>query len=206
MLGYLAGALLNYKEEGLDLSPSIILCDDLVSLLHSFPGAISYTIGFAALDSSSGPKILKDCGPLSSSNWFIFLKRVENNRVRYGVFTYFKLPTAIPLHEAIAINSSIFCILIRKISTNAIEFRGSKGNTLVFVFSTTRGSIETNGPIEKFANACCERLRGQTLHANFRLYLGRLLESALTSSHGTILLCSDKEDLTLVPELADAIR
>src|SRR3954451_3921341 len=70
LLGYLAGALLNYKDEGIEFTPSVLLCDGIQEFLKAFPGAVSHMIGSASLDPSSGPKILKECAPLSSRNWF----------------------------------------------------------------------------------------------------------------------------------------
>jgi hypothetical protein len=75
LLGYLVGALLSYKEEGIEFTPSVVLCDDIQQFLRAFPGAVSHTIGRAPLDHSSGERILKDCAPLSSRNWFIFIER-----------------------------------------------------------------------------------------------------------------------------------
>lgn len=171
--------------------------------LQSFPGAVTYAIGKAPLDPASGPKILKDCGPLTGSNWSIFIERTGQGEIQYGVFSYFRLPTAIPLHEGITIDSTRFCLLLRKISPGTIEIRGAKGNILTLIFSTVREAATSNHPVEKFAKACCLSLNEQS--ENFKIYLGRLLEAALAVSHGTMLLCSDGMDLGQVNELKDAI-
>ena len=63
LLGFLAGALVSYKDEGMEFTPSVVLCDSIFSLLKAFPGAVSHAIGVAPLDPSSGPMILKDCAP-----------------------------------------------------------------------------------------------------------------------------------------------
>ncbi len=138
LLGYLAGALLDYKDEGVEFTPSIIMCDSLEVFLRSFPGSVAHTIGTARLDPTSGPRILKDCGPLSSQNWFVFIERTDATEIRYGVFTYFRLPTAIPLHEGITIDPTHFCVLLRKVSSSTIEIRGAKGSVLTLIFSTVR--------------------------------------------------------------------
>lgn len=200
LLGYLAGALLNYKDEGVEFSPAIILCDSLELFLRSFPGSVAHTIGTAPLDPSSGPRILKDCGPLSSQNWFIFIERTREGKVRYGVFTYFRLPTAIPLHEGITIDPTHFCVLLRKISPSTIEIKGAKGSSLTLIFSTVREAVTSGDPINKFTSACCLHLSDKDA---FKVYLSRLLESALAVSHGTILFCSEGSNLAV--ELRDAI-
>ncbi len=205
LLGFLAGALLNYRDEGVEFSPAVVICDKLENFLRAFPGSVAHTIGNALLDPSSGPRILKDCGPLSSTSWFIFIERVGDGRVRYGVFTYFRLPSAIPLHEGIAIDTTQFCILLRKTSSNSIEIRGAKGNRLTLIFSTVREAVTSGAPIEKFASSCCAGINEDGKRADFQVYFARLLESALTISHGTILLCSNGLDLAAVPELQDAV-
>jgi uncharacterized coiled-coil protein SlyX len=39
-LAFLAGALLRYKEEGMEFAPALILCDRLHDILRSFPAAV----------------------------------------------------------------------------------------------------------------------------------------------------------------------
>ncbi len=137
LLSFFAGELLNYKEEGVEFLPSIVLCASISNFLRSFPGAVHHEIGAAPLDQTSGAQILKDCAPLSGPNWYIYIERPSpEGPITYGVFTYFRLPTAIPLHEAITLDEDQVCILIRKASTNTIDVRGARGNLLTLIFST----------------------------------------------------------------------
>jgi len=203
LLGYLAGSLVSYKDEGVEFAPSVLLCDDITEVLRAFPGSVYHQIGKAPLDSASGPKILKECVPLSGPNWFIFIER-NRNRVNYGVFTYFRLPTAIPLHEGIGINPNQFCVLVRKISANTIEMRGAKGSELTLIFSTVRASANSTVPIQEFAAACCSGVQ-QPIKKDFGPYFLRLVEASLSSSHGTILICGDAIDFDGISEMQDAV-
>jgi hypothetical protein len=205
LLGYLAGALLNYKDEGAELSPSIVLCDSIAGVLRAFPGGIAHHVGRASLDAASGPKILKDCAPLSGDNWYVFVERTDDLQVSYGVFTYFRLPTAIPLHEGITINRDEFCVLVRRVSTNTIEMRGAKGNILSLIFSTIREPLNSSSPIERFSKKCVSGISNPKISVDFGSYFSRLLESSLTSSHGTILLCGENIVLSEIPEMQDAV-
>jgi len=205
ILSYLAGALLNYTEEGVEFTPSVVLCVSLENFLKSFPGAVAYRIGDLALDAASAKKILKECAPLTNKNWFIFIERINDHECRYGVFSYFKLPTAIPLHEGITIDPTQFAVLTRKVSTNTIEIRGSRGNILTMIFSTIRGAATAGNPIDSFCGACCADIVDSSTTRSFRAYFSRVLEEALTSSHGTILICGRNLDLSQVPELKDAV-
>lgn len=205
LLAYFAGALLSYKDEGVEFAPQLVVCDHLDAFLNSFPGAVSHTIGEAPLDPAFGPKILKDCAPLSGSNWYIFVERYAPLEIRYGVFTYFRLPTAIPLYEGITINADQFAILVRKISSNTIEMRGAKGSLLTLIFSTLRESTNIGTSIEQFTADCCTDVTDPKIAREFKSYFHRLLEASLTSSHGTILICARDLDLKSIPEMNDAV-
>lgn len=207
LLSYFAGALLNYKEEGVEFLPSIVLCDSVEEFLTTFPGSVYHIIGSAPLSPVSGSQILKECAPLSGSNWFIFIERDEQEGlVKYGIFTYFKTPTAIPLHEGISINPDHLCILIRKTSTNTIDIRGSKGHLLTLLFSTLREVTDTSDPIAKFAERCCSRIDDDNLREEFEKYFFNLLERTLSSCHGTILTCANELDYAAFPSLQDAVH
>ena len=202
LLSYFAGALLSYKEEGVEFLPSIILCNSITDFLVTFPGSVHHIIGDAPLKPESGPEILKECAPLSGSNWFIFIERNEDmHSVKYGVFTYFKTPTAIPLHEGIEIDPEKFCILIRKASTNTIDIRGSRGNRLSLLFSTLRELTDPTQPISDFAQCCCSGIEEDNLREEFSNYFLHLLGESLASCHGTILACGNNLDFTAIPAL-----
>ncbi len=205
LLSHLAGALLNYKDEGIEFSPPVVLCGSIVSFLKAFPGSISHSIGTAPLDPSSAPLILKDCAPLTNRNWSIFIERTDATTVAYGVFTYFKLPTAIPLHEGITIDPNQFCVLVRKIAANTIEMRGARGSVLKLIFSTVRDAVVAEAPIALFCDACCSDISDPKLQAGFRTYFGRIIEELVSASHGTMLICGRDVDLGAVPEMQDSV-
>lgn len=206
LLSYLAGALINYKYEGVEFSPTIIFCDNFDAVLKSFPGGVAHTIGVAKLDVSSGSGILKDCGPLSGNNWFIFIERLKNDKIKYGVFSYFNLPTAMSIEETISICGVDFCVLLKKIGPNTINVKGAKGSSLVLVFSTFRNLSSVDSDIKNFSKNCSQGLPQSTHNSNFESYFCKFLISSVSSSHGTILLCVDKIECLDVKELKDSIR
>lgn len=208
LLAYLAGALLNYKYEGVHFAPNIIFCKNIEDVLKVFPGAIRYNVGRASLSANSGSKILKDCAPLSNQNWSVFVERIDENEVTYGVFTYYILPTAVQLHEGIEINDGIFSILLRKKNDNTIELKSAKGNVLSLIFSTLREVTNLEEScVKRFSEDCCVKVDALSPEskAEFRVYLNRLLGAALTSSHGAILLCGDQKKLGKIAALKDFV-
>jgi hypothetical protein len=195
--------LLDYRDEGTEFLPSIVLCDSIHQMLQSFPGAVTHYIGEADPGPVSGRKILKDCAPLSNQNWFVFIERSQG-KVKYGVFTYFRLPTAISLHEGIAIGK-VFAILIRKISRTTVEIRGAKGSVLSLNFSTIREPNADRGSIADFAQDCCSTIPEGPPLKEFKLYFTRLLEVEVAASHGTMLSCGKDLKLAEVSGMSDAV-
>lgn len=206
LISYFAGALLNYKEEGFELFPSIVLCESINGFLSSFPGSVFHVIGEASLDQASGRKILKECAPLSGDNWHVIIERDEKNgSFHYGIFTFFKTPTAIPLHEGINLDQTNPSVLIRKTVANTIEIRGSTGEPLTLLFSTLRESTETSVPINDFSKTCCSSIDMEDEKNEFLNYFSQLLKSVLASCHGTILICADGLNFETTSALKDAV-
>lgn len=206
LLAYLAGALVGYRDEGVEFLPSIVICDNIQTALQAFPGAVKYEIGQAPLDPASGRRILKDCAPLSNTNWFVYIERIDATSIKYGVFTYLRLPTAISLSEGITIGKSQLAVLLRRVSSNTIELRASKGSVLTLVFSTLREPTVQADGVSEFAAKCCIDLPAAGASTGFSTYFRSLLDGELSSSHGTILACAAPNvDLAQVPGIADAV-
>jgi hypothetical protein len=205
LLSYLAGSLLSYREEGIEFSPSIVLCGSVDAFLKSFPGGVAHRIGKVPLGPAFAPRILKDCAPLTNRNWYIFIERTSDEEATYGVFTYFMLPTAIPLHEGVTIDATQFCVLIRRISANTVEMRGARGSVLTLVFSTVRDALTVETPVDRFCEACCMDVADERIKKDFKVYFCRVLQQALALSHGTMLVCGRDLDLAAVQEMHDAV-
>jgi hypothetical protein len=204
ILSYLSGALLNYRDEGVELSPKVLFCLNSGALFEYFPGTIKYSIGAVSTSPDSIKRILKDCAPLAAQNWNIFIERENGINLKYGVFSYSKLPTALPLEEAISLSPSSVCLLVKKTSQSTVEILGSKGNALSIMFSTMRENVATADPISPFSGDCCAGIDNEEFASEFRDYFYRLLGRMLARSHGTIIACSG-EGLSEVEELSDGI-
>lgn len=207
LLSALAGALLSYKDEGVELSPTVLFCTNADQVFESFPGSVKHAVGTVTLGGVSVKQILKDCAPLATRSWSIFIERTTAGQARYGVFNYITLPTTLPLHEAIGITSGNTCILMRKVGASTIEVRGSKGNELALVFSTTREEeTQTANPVEQFSLDCCQGVPGGSHVADFRSYFKRLLEEGLSRCHGTILVCASNPVLSAMGDMKDGVE
>ncbi len=206
LLSALVGALFSYRHEGTDFSPTILFCTGSDEVFKSFPGTVEHEIASAPLGASAVHRILKDCAPLAVRSWGIFIERTADRQARYGVFSYPRNPTALPLHEAIAVVTGATCILLQKSATNSIRLRGSSGNELSLNFSTTREDAESVvDPVEQFAADCCRDLKNATHAADFQDYFTRTLAECLAACHGAILACAIGPDLDSVSEFRDGI-
>jgi hypothetical protein len=206
LLTYLVGALVNYKESidlpcwgigelqrgGRRVIPFTLILRKHRSVFEGIPGVVRYQIGEGPLSPETGPQILKDCAPLAGRHWLVFIERKNSDKIAYGVFSYPLLPTALPLNEAITISEGGFTVLIRTISPNTVEIVGARGNRLVVVFSTTREQpgVATD-PVSGFAASCCRNIEEKPSTESFRRYFTQLIERALTTSHGTMLVCTE---------------
>lgn len=195
------GRLWNYKEEGVELSPSIILTDDIVAFSKKLPGFSRLVIGGCDSSEDAAKRILKDCAPLTGESSLIFVERCgQGETLDYGVFSFLRSPTAIGIEEALTLDPNQFAVLIKKSSPTTIQVLGSKGNSVSILMSTIREEDESTAEIEKFIGDVISEIDSDT--DGFRKYLSKLFIRELTECHGTILLCA----LDSVHEKAASIK
>lgn len=200
LLSYLAGALLRYEEEGVELSPQVVLCRSVDAVLRPIPGGVCYVIGTAEFSPELGKKVLKECAALAQSTWAIFIERVSETTVRYGVMSFLATPTSISLADMIAIDSTNFAVLIARVDSMTVRLVGAKGNSLDVAFSTVRETTKNDADIENFADSCIPAESAEATKRYMRSLIGRLL----SASHGTILVCAPK-DIVDVEGMTDAV-
>lgn len=206
VLSYLVGALASYKEEGVDLTPTVLLCDSIGTVLQAIPGSLSYEIGSLALSKDAGSRILKECGVLASGNWFIYVERVGPS-FHFGVAAYPATPLSVTLHDAIGIRSGGFGLMIRRTAQNAVEVVGGRGHELTLVFSTVREAPaeSVREGLQRFAASCCRGLDDREGGQPFESFLSDLLTRVVESCHGTILVCFADGRAGDIPELQESV-
>jgi hypothetical protein len=207
ILSYFSGALVNYREEGVELTPTILFCRDISGVLEGVPGAVHYEIGTMRLSSEGGSRILKDCGVLAGGNWFIYVERQDDEELNYGVAAYPILPTAVSLQEAIGISVSNEALLIRKISPNTVGVYGARGSELTLLFSTVRDIpvVSADDQVYKFANSSSVDLSNEDEFSSFRRYFRDLLGRSLSASHGSILVCVEGSEVPVMDDIRDVV-
>lgn len=204
LLSYLSGAIVHYREEGVEMSPAVVVTTDIRAFLDPLPGAVTYKIGELPLDASFGSKILKECAPLFGPAWSIYIERTSSEALEYGVFSYFRLPSAPSIEDSLPLTSASFGMLMRKSGTSGVEFRGAKGNILTLVFSTHRGPKNGSDPIGRFARHCVSDVSEGAAQV-LADYLRRMLTNLLNGSHGTILVCRTAGRKAEIRQIRDAV-
>jgi hypothetical protein len=206
LISHLVGEILGYREEGIELYPTILFCQNVSVLLKSFPGAVMYEVGSAPLSANSVKRVLKDCAPLSARSWHVFIERIDFDTIKYGVFSYISRPTALPLHEAVSAISGSVAIVIRQSGRSTVELHGSSGTSTSVIFSTVREGKSTDDSLTRFAADCCSGLGSETEFEEFSNYFRRLLDSRLTASHGTMLVCAKNSAILSVNAIIDRVN
>jgi len=75
-----------YLEEGKELYPSIIISNDIESIVHSFASRHLLIIGSDENVDSSYLKALRLCAPLSKDGWVVFIEYSDDS-IKYGLFS-----------------------------------------------------------------------------------------------------------------------
>ncbi|MDF1778316.1 MAG: hypothetical protein P1V13_19985 [Rhizobiaceae bacterium] len=198
------GKLWNYREEGVDFSPSVVYTDDIVEFSKKLPGFSHLLLGDCVASEDSAKKILKDCAPLTGESSLIFVERKEcGGKLDYGIFSFLRSPTAIGIEEALALDENQFAVLIKKSSPTALQIIGSKGNSVSILMSTVRETDNSQVELGKFVKDLISGIDGDC--EAFEKYLGRLFSKELTDCHGTILICATENMHPDIVSISDKI-
>lgn len=203
VLTYIAGELLQYREEGVELFPTVLFCENFDQLADRIFGAVHYTLGVTSLDSHGAKVLLKECAPLASEPWNIWIEPLEDGKMRYGLMSYAGSPTALSLQESLNVAATEFAVKVRKIGKRSVEICGSKGNVINLIFSTSRDEDSDVGAIEKFGNISCSRISADDTLDQFKIYFLNLLSEVVSNCHGTILMSIEPSKLRSSSYLSD---
>lgn len=198
------GKLWNYKEEGLELSPSIVYTDDIIEFSKKLPGFSRILLGECDASEDAAKMILKDCAPLTGESSLIFIERKDDGKLlHYGIFSFLRSPTAIGIEEALELDDSQFAVLIKKSSPTALRVMGSKKNSVSILMSTFRESDDSEDLIAKFVLDLTSGLDGDISY--FQKYLLKVLNRELSECHGTILICAASGTHPGLPSVSDRV-
>jgi len=199
--------LANYTEEGIRLSPEIYFCSDLRVLSRVLPGAEILPLGEGPQDDSTASRALKECAPLATDGWVIFVER-SANEFKYGVLSPTNLPMSMTPYEALMEDDlgEDVAIVTRRIASNCVEIKGGNGHRRCLFFSDQR--VEAPIPSEaviKFARAVTTQIKDKDLAKSTERYVFRLLSELLEQSHGALLVVQGHRRKVLPGKLNDSV-
>lgn len=200
----LIGKLWNYREEGVELSPSIVISDDITKFGRAFPGFSRIQLGCCEATEDSAKRILKDCAPLTGESSLIFIERKNDGKqFPYGIFSFLRTPTAIGIEEVLLLDETQFAVLVKKSAPTILQLLGSRGNSVSILMTTHRGDDNSDMEIEKFIEDVVSGISDPD--EKFKKYLKRLFERELSACHGTILLCATSDEYPSLACISDYI-
>lgn len=204
MISGLIGKLWNYKEEGVELSPSIVISDDITIFGRALPGFTRIQLGCCDATEDAAKRILKDCAPLTGESSLIFIERKDDGKqLPYGIFSFLRTPTAIGIEESLLLDATQFAVLVKKSAPTTLQLLGSRQNSVSILMSTLRESDNSDKDIEKFIADVVSGIADPD--GKFTKYLKRLLERELSACHGTILMCAASDEYPGLECISDRI-
>ena len=198
-------ALSHYTEEGNELFPQVIICDDLEIVLNLIQGSEPIQIGSGKKLADTAKQALKKCAPIAKKHWVIYIKRTDEKFV-YGVFRGPFSPTALDIRDTILSLSQepqdIKLILASQLSEKAVELIGACSGCLHFHLSALpEDSVAPRTNLESFIEIVCDGLDSANKEP-----VGSFLRSILTHSirqcHGTLMAVISSE-LESLDDFAD---
>ncbi len=118
--------LADYREEGKQLYPRVVVCDDLVSTSRILQGSHAVEIGSGPRSPATARKCLKKCAPLASTNWLVWIER-QPDAFRFGVFRAPVSPTAVDLRSTLADlePATVRALLLAQLAPGTVEVVGA---------------------------------------------------------------------------------
>ena len=184
-----ASQLANLREEGRSLSPEVYFCTDVNKLTAVLQGSELIRLGIGPRENWTVLKALKECAPLATGGWVIFIERSENH-FTYGVMTPTNLPLAIMPYEALVENAvpDLVSIVVRRIAENCVELRGGKGGLRCLYFSDRRAEAPAPATaLEHFCEAVTRTVNVADVD-DVRRFFYRTLSTQLVQAHGALLV------------------
>lgn len=209
LIAGIVSQLAAYTEEGVPLKPAVFICNSISELLQrAGVGEFVPLSGEIQLE-NAGSKILKDAAPLCRDNWRIYIERSSSGQTcKFGVFCGSSDPSSLTVDEAVLddFSDGFPIIKISQSAINKVEVKTNSGSGVEFRFNNDADVNELNAEehIQGLAKAISVNLGEKS--DMFASFVGRLLSSAVSNSHGTLIAVISSDSVDLPASLQDAVR
>lgn len=181
--------LADYREEGTQLYPRVIICDDLTNTLKLLQGSHAIEIGFGPRGPATARECLKKCAPLASTGWLVWIER-RPELFRFGVFRTSSSPTAVDLRSTLADMqpTTVQALLLAQLAPGTVEVVGAGLDGLLVHLSGERVEVlPSAAQQDQLSNWFMEDTHVGHMHDPCVSFARNLFGSLLRESHGALI-------------------
>ena len=188
----LISSLASYKEEGVELSPDVFICDDIEKLSQIITSSEIVHVGKGDLDKATTQLALKRCAPLAISGWSIFIERDSANlKMKYGLIRQNSVPMSVSLSKSLQdIPKELSVLYAVKLSQNLVFVKGNVGQERTFSLSPDKDYENPFSKLEDLVECMTKDVDEDNRGEVTNLLLNEL-EKILKKTHGTLIAVVD---------------
>ena len=184
----LVTGLSDYREEGQQLRPRVVICDDLTEARGLLQVSQPLEIGEGPRGVGTLRQALKRAAPLAQRGWAIYIHR-SGDLFRYGVFRESLSPTALDLTDAVMdLGGAVKILIATQIGERTVEMAGSSGGRLVARFSGADPTGMSPRESIRAISASAVREVEESIREQLASYLRGLLSAAAKETHGCLIV------------------
>lgn len=182
-------ALADLREEGAQLFPRLVICDDLEEFLKVVQGTSPLTLGTGPRVPSTIARGLKKCAPLADEGWAIWVSRGEQN-FTYGVFRRPASPTSLDLRSTLLdmpAEPSLHALTIAQFAPGRVEVVAAGQPVLRIHMSGERADLDSPEGQSALVKRWSHDITDDRLRSSFASFAARLLLDLLRKGHGALI-------------------
>lgn len=182
-------ALADLREEGAQLFPQVLICDDRETVLRNLQGIGALELGCGQRNVATVARALKKCAPLAINGWAVWISRAADS-FAYGVFRRASNPTALDLRETLLntdSDPSLHALLVAQVGPGRVELVSVGKPSLEIHLSGKRSSADVQGAQEQVVRWWTQDISDEHLKSSFGSFGGTLLRDLLRKGHGALI-------------------
>jgi hypothetical protein len=202
----LTAELAHYREEGVELTPTVYICDDIAKIAAILGGAEVVRISKGDRTDDTIRKILKICAPLARGGYAVYVERRDDS-FAFGLLRDVNIPLSITPEEALVemADREVPALILRRIARNCVEVLGCRRTRRCIHFSADReDSPSPLSAIRSLAAAITRDITDPSQQASTCRLVVDLVGQILQHSHGALAIVL-KKDTALPEQLRDMV-
>lgn len=189
-------SLADLREEGAQLFPRVLICDDLDAVLRNIQGTSALVIGTGPRTPATVARALKKCAPLANNGWAIWISRGPED-FTFGVFRQPANPTSLDLRRTLldtTPDSDLHALLIAQFGPGKVELISAGSSGLRIHLSGERADLSTEDAQEALVGWWAQDVEDEHLQSSFASFIGTLLRDLLRKGHGALIAVAPTAD------------